>query len=430
MPIDAQLELTLVFSEDLGTELYTKIVGLIKSYSGEKFQRGVFSTNRMFLNFASNEEMSPFVASLVKRLSLACQEYRIGIRDYYVPYYELSFDCDHVGKLKIPYTEAVICNGKTCKIVFKDIERDFLRGGAVSRVIYLIQSKTRDKLWKTVYKSEPEAKGNINPYEEVEKSNLARKGLAKNEYFYLPRGAKEISRLKNIFLNSLKEDFKLEEFLPVSHTTFSLAETEGLIESVPQELFEYVFCETENASEAFESYFINGSVRSVNARLKGFIFDEIPINLYKAMEKTEIKDPAYLYCQKGPEVFITFFENENYESATQKISEAIRSIIDSLGLNYRIISRSVNGEIIRFEAYLPYSKSWAIIAELAFSESAYTKPFSIEGKSGQININLENVLLAQVAQGVVSLKPKEMEIMKEELPREDKKDFAESELLE
>jgi hypothetical protein len=423
MPTMAQAELTIVFSEDLGTQSSSRFIEKIKAYSKTRFQRAVFNTNRLFLNFEGDEELTGFLISLIKMVSEAGKECKIGVRDYYVPYYELSFDCDYVGKLKIPFTQAVICNGKTCRVVFKDVEKDFLRKGSIKRIMSLISSKTSEKTWKILYKNDIPSKGLLNPNDEIEKKGLVKKGLARNEYFYLPPGMREMTKLKHLFLDSLSKERNLEEFFPLSHLSFSLLEGEDIMELVPPEIFENVFCEVEKPEEAAESYFITGSVKSISAKPKGVIYDELPFNLYKAMEKQFIKNPQVFYTQKKMKLFVTFLEpSEDYASSVQNIREEIKKIIEGLRLNFRIISRNVNGEAIRFEGFLPYNKTWITLIEAMFSEDFYTKPFKIEGKSGQVNLNLENIFLAQIAQGTISLevpieeKFKDEKINDEEIP--------------
>jgi hypothetical protein len=426
MPVEALVELTLVFSEDLGQQDSSRFIDKIKSYSGDKFQRAVCNTNRLFISFEGHEELTPFILSLVKRVSEMGREEKIGVRDYYLPSYELSFDCEHIGKLEVPFTKGVICNGKACKVIFNDIEKDFLRRGSIGRIMSLIQSKTKEKTWKVLYKSDVPAKGLLNPFEEIEKKDMAKKGLAKNEYFYLPRGMKEISGIKTAILETLNKNFRLEEFFPLSHTPFALLESEDIIEIAPPEIFNYFFGEFENSPQAYESYVITGSVKSMAGKPKGVIFDEIPFNLYKALEKRKMTT-HYFYAQKNMKILITFFEeDENYLLAAKNITDELKTIFKSL--SYRIISRIINGEVIRFEAVLPYNKSWIPIAEAMFSNEAYTKPFKIDGKSGQVNINLENIFLAQVAQGIISVNADEA-VIGEEVPT-DKKSFQEKDLLE
>jgi hypothetical protein len=173
-----------------------------------------------------------------------------------------------------------------------------------------------------------------------------------------------------------------------------------------------MLCETEDTQSSYESYFITGCVKSVKASVKGVVYDEIPFNLYKALEKRNVKKAHYLYCQKGMKILVTVFEtDEDYPSTKQDLIDEIKAIIESFNLNYRVISRSANGEFVKFEAYLPHNKSWIPLAELLFSENIYTRPFRITGKSAQVNINLENILLSQIGQGFLD-NPKN----KEELP--------------
>jgi len=412
MPTEVQAELTLVFSENLDTQVSSRFIEKIKGWSEGRFQRAVYNTNRLFVTLQATDEISGFIASLIKKVSELAKEYRIGIRDYYLPYYEISFDCDHLGKLKIPFTETIICNGKTCKIIMKDVEKDFLRAGSVGRIIKLIESKTREKTWKVIYKNDLHisSENQKNPYEEVEKEKLVKKGLARNEFFYLPNGIGEISRIKKAILGELDRKFHLEEFFPLSHLSFSIIENHDVSGLVPPEAFQNSFCELESNLEAYESYLITGSIKALKARSKGIIFDEIPFNLYKALEKRKIVSPHYLYCQKNMKILVTFFETEeNYPKASKEISEEMKKMIESMKISYRILSRSVNGEILRYEGYLPHNKTWVTLVEILISGESYTKPFKITGKSGQLNISLENILLVEIAQGLYKEDSKEMQ---------------------
>ncbi|MBN2094854.1 MAG: hypothetical protein JW727_02300 [Candidatus Aenigmarchaeota archaeon] len=399
MPLSSQAELTVALSEELGQVASKRFLEKIKRYSKERYTRGICNTNRLFLSLEGTEELTRFMLSLVKRISEWGKEYRIGVRDYYVPYYEISFGLEHVGKLKIPFTETVICNGKTCKVVFKDLEKDLLRSGGVQKIIDLIKDKATEKAWKVVSKKDVTTTSKQNPFEILETHNLARRGLAKGEYFYLPKGAEKITEIKHKVLNKLSESFRLEEFYPISHASFGLLENPELIELVPPESFNNTFCETEDDPKFFEAYFITGYVKSLSATQKGVVFDEIPFNLYKALEKRKVISPHYLYAEKNRKILLTFFETPaGYAPRVEQITKLLFELMDMFGLSYRVISRKVRGNAMRFDAYLPYNKGWLTVIETLYSEGLYTKAFKINGKSGQANINLENLLLAQIAQ--------------------------------
>ncbi len=145
--------------------------------------------------------------------------------------------------------------------------------------------------------------------------------------------------------------------------------------------------------------------------------------------RRRIEAPKCFYAQKGMKLLVTFLEPaDNYVSGTQGILDEAKSAFNRLNLNFRIISRKANGEFIKFEGFLPHNKTWITLAEAMFSEDSYTKPFRIEGKSGQLNINLENTFLALIGQGLVQAKENEF-IEREEVPRESTED-VQSELLE
>ncbi|MGC9310333.1 MAG: hypothetical protein ACP5E4_01265, partial [Candidatus Aenigmatarchaeota archaeon] len=405
MPTTAQLELTVAFSEELGEVIGSRLVARIKKCAGGLFQRGTYSSNRLFLSFEGKDEMSPFINALIKKLSETAREYKLGVRDFYLPYYELVFDCDHVGKLEVPFTETAICNGKTCKVVFRDLEKDMLKGG-IARIMSLIQSKTREKTWKLVHKSGEETGPQINPFKEVERQKYVKKGLARNEYFYLPKGMKELRAMKKSLMDSLLQNFPLEEFFPISYTTFGLLEKKDILNIVPPEIMSRILAEPDNPAQAYESYFLTGKVPPIKGAPKGIVFEEIPFYLYEALGKRIVQNPHYIYTQKGTSLLITFFEPESgYEASKKKMLETLRGFIEGLGLTYRIVSRKINGEMMRIDCYLPHNKTWLTSADMFFSEDCYTKPFGIIGKSGQVNVSLENFFLSMVAQGKHSPAP-------------------------
>lgn len=400
MEITATAELRIAFSEELGVQASSRILEKIKKHSGPNYQSGVYTAGRFFLVLQGDEELSCLILSLVKNISEWIRDYRIGLRDYYIPNYEISFECDHVGKLDIPHTETVICNGKECKAVFKDIEKDFLKSGGVKRIICLILSKTSGKKWGMVAQPQsPPAQG-PNPYEEVESLRLAKKGLTKGEYFYRPRGMKMLLEIKKSVRREFAS-FGLEEYFPTTYTNFRALEKKGLIEILPPETFFLLASEPIDAAKAYEQYYLKGKVPPIPQKPKGAIYHEIPFNLYHALQKTRIKNPHYLYTLQNSKMLVTFFEKEgNYASAKEAILEKLKSLCNGHGLSFRIISRPLNGEILRFQCLLPHNKTWLTVAEAYFSESHYTRPFKIRGMSGQVNISLENILLSLIGQGL------------------------------
>ncbi len=395
--MDCKLELTLVFSSDLDQTLYAYLLKEIKSLAKTEFLRGIYKSNRLFLNFESDKELSGLIFKVVKRLKEVGRVYKLGVRDFYVPYYELCFTCDFTGKVKIP-VGTCICNGENCRLIFMNLEKNFLRGG-VNRTINRINSKIAKKEFVLASEKKKETSFEGDPIEEMKKNNLIKKGLIKEENFYLPEGAKLINILKNKILIEFKNKFKIEEIFIPSYTPLNLLSNENIIEFIPPEVFSEIVAKPKDKNKTYESYYLLGKVPKIETENIGILFDELPLILYKALENKKIDKEMFFYYLSNLKLVITFFDNKkNYEFLKKDITEFVKQLIDSFDLRYRILVKKLNGELFRFQSYIPYKKSWLSVLDIYFSNENYTRPFKIEGKSGEIVIYLENFLISEIAQ--------------------------------
>lgn len=395
--MEYKLELTLVFSSDLDETLFTYILKEIKNLAKTEFLRGIYKANRLFLNFESDRELSGLVFKLVKRIKEVGRVYKLGVRDFYVPYYELCFTCDFTGKVKIPIGTC-ICNGENCRLVFMDLEKNFLRGG-VNRTINLINSKIAKKEFVLVSEKKKETDFDGDPIEEMKKNNLIKKGLIKEENFYLPAGAKLIKILKNKILIEFKNKFKIEEIFIPQYIPLDLLNNENILKFIPPEIFSNIVAKPKDKNKIYESYYLLGKVPKMETKNIGVLFNELPLILYRAFENKKIDKEMFLYYLSNLKLVIIFFDNKKkYEFLKKEVLEFLKQMIDTFDLRYRVLIKKLNGELFKFQFYLPYKKSWLSVIDIYFSNENYTRPFRIEGKSGEIVIYLENFLISEIAQ--------------------------------
>ncbi|MCK4428858.1 MAG: hypothetical protein KAU95_00675 [Candidatus Aenigmarchaeota archaeon] len=395
--MESKLELTLVFSSELDETLFNKMLKEMKNIAKKEFLNCIYKSNRMFMNLESDKELSKLVFKIVSRLSEFGRVYKLGVRDFYIPRYELGFECDFTGKVKIPIG-ICICNGETCKLVFTNLEKNFLRGG-VSRTINLINSKIVKKEFLIASEIKKECVFNGDPVEEMKNNNLVVKGLVKEENFYLPEGAKLINNFKNKILPEFKNQFKAEEILIPSYIPINMLDNKDILEGIPQEIFSRTVGTLKDKNKVYEFYYLFGKVPKMNVENTGILFDELPLTLYKALENKIIDKKMFYYYNSNLKLVFAFFDKkEDYASLKKEIIDFLKAIVKSFDLRCRILTKKYKGELVRIQAYLPYKKSWLTIVDALFSGESYTKPYNIDGKSGKIVVYLENLLISDIAQ--------------------------------
>ena len=386
----SELELIVKFSKELDEKIFPVILNILKK--NNFFVRANYSSNRLYVTLSGDRNLSETVFEIIKELSEFLREYRFGVRDFYVPSYEIRFPCEFIGKVKIPLAKVVICNGKFCHMVFRDLEKEFLRNNVVERAINLTKKKILRKTGRIIFENNAEIKKEKNnPEQKIAK--LAKKGIIKKENIYLPEGAKRISEIKENIITNLKRDFEAEEIFVPFLTPLNIFENKDIAEAVPKEIFSKYISKPINLKQLYEIYYITGKIPKVETKNIGTFYNEIPLTLYKAFENTTANKQFFYYPNYLNLNFIFFNDSENYEITKKNLIEFFKEMMENFDLKYRIVMKEINNkEFLLFETY--FNKKWLPCIEIFFSEELYTKIFKIKGKSGQGTINLENLFLS------------------------------------
>ncbi len=391
--MESQLELLIKFSRDLDEKLFLEIQTKLKKE--EYFVSAIHSANRMYISLFGDKDLSKYVLILIKKLSEQLKEHKLGIRDYYLTSCEIVFPCEFTGKVKIPVARAVVCNGETCKIVFKDVEKEFLRDNFIERAVMLLEEKVSGETDKIIFESETKTTVEKNPSEEATKQGLLKKGILKDKNMYLPEGVKKIRRIRENFIKELEKVFEAEEIYVPLATPLNSIEDKALMKYIPKEIFSEFLSKPVDAELFYEAYYLTGKIPKIETKIEGWIFSEIPFAFYKAIENTTW-NKQFFYNVNYLKLNLLFLtDEEKYMDTRKELFNFFRKYFDNFGIRYSITSKKLDGmDFFKFRVFI--NKKWMTCVELLYSENYYTKPFGIKGKSGHAIINLENLFFLEL----------------------------------
>ena len=391
--MESQLEVLIKFSRDLEEKLFLEIKAKLKKE--EYFVSAIYSANRMYISLFGDKDLSRYVLTLIKKLSGYLKEYKLGIRDYYLTSCEITFPCRYIGEVKVPVAKAVVCNGETCTIIFKDIEKEFLRDNLIERAVMLLEEKVSRERDRIIFESETKTTVEKNPTEEAVNQGLLKKGIIKDENIYLPKGVKKICKIRENIIKKLEASFGAEEiFVPLA-APLNLIEDKSLVKYIPKEIFSEFLSKPVDANIFYEAYYLTGKIPKIETKIIGWVFNEIPFTFYKAIENTTW-NKQFFYSVNYLKLNLLFFTSEGkYMDTRKELFDFFRKYFDDFGMRYSITSKKLMGmDFFRFQVFL--NKKWITCVELLYSENHYTKPFGIKGKSGHAIINLENLFFLQL----------------------------------
>jgi len=349
----------------------------------------------MYISLFGDKDLSRYVLTLIKKLSGYLKEYKLGIRDYYLTSCEITFPCEYIGEVKIPVAKAVVCNGETCTIIFKDIEKEFLRDNLIERAVMLLEEKVSRERDRIIFESETKTTVEKNPTEEAVNQGLLKKGIIKDENIYLPKGVKKICKIRENIIKKLEASFGAEEiFVPLA-APLNLIEDKSLVKYIPKEIFSEFLSKPVDANIFYEAYYLTGKIPKIETKIIGWVFNEIPFTFYKAIENTTW-NKQFFYSVNYLKLNLLFFTSEGkYMDTRKELFDFFRKYFDDFGMRYSITSKKLMGmDFFRFQVFL--NKKWITCVELLYSENHYTKLFGIKGKSGHAIINLENLFFLQL----------------------------------
>lgn len=385
--MESKLELVLILSQEINEKIFGNIKEKIKSL--ENVISVDYKANRIYINLEGKKDFSNLIFEIFENMKKWLREYKIGARDFFVLSYEITIPANFVGKMSIPIAKSVVGNGKNCKIVFKSLEKEFLRRGVVAKTIKLIHEKSRDRKEKIIFDNK------LEPKKRKSLKGKVKKGIIKNKNFYLPEGAEEISKLKENLISKLKEEFGCREIFVPKNLPLNLLEEKNLSDLIPKEAFSYFSSVPEKKELLYEISFLTGKIPRVETRNKSLLFNEIPLTLFKALENTNQKGNHYYYLDEL-KINLAFFENGGYNELRKKMIEFFKKILNKKEVRYRILENKFtlrNREVDYYKFEVRADRKWEKAADIFFPTDVYTSIFKIGGRSGHATIDLDKLFL-------------------------------------
>ncbi len=383
--MESKLELVIILSHELNEKKFGDIKEKIKSL--DDVVSVDYSANRVYINIQGNKDFSNFIFDIREKMKQWLKEYKIGVRDFFILNYEITISANFVGKMNVPVAKSVVGNGKSCKIVFKGLEKEFLRRGIIGKTIKLVHDKSREKKEKTFFDNKLESKKRKSLKDKV------KKGVIKNKNFYLPEGAEEISNLKENLVAKLKENFDCNEIFVPKKVPLSLLEEKNIFDLIPRKAFSYFSSVPEKKELLYEISFLTGKIPRIETKNKSILFNEIPLTLFKALENTNLAGNNYYYIEEL-KINLAFFENGGYNELRKKIIEFFREILDEKEVRYRILENKFtlrNREVEYYKFEVKAGRKWKKVVDVLFPTDVYTSIFKIRGRSAHATIDLDKM---------------------------------------
>jgi hypothetical protein len=379
----SKIEMVLILSHEIDEKIFN---GAREKLKKIKFFVSAYSnSNRLYINLEGAGDISKVIPEVIELLSIYFKDYKIGIRDYYILNYELEIPCNFLGTLKLPIVQSIVGNGKSCKIIFKDLEKNFLKRGFVERVVRLIDRKTKREKDKIIFEYKEGEKIEVNLREGI------KKGIIKGLNFYLPNTAKEISYLKDKIISDLKKKFECKEIFVPEQLPIDLIKEYNISDLIPKEALSNFISKPENATSLYDIFYLTGELPKFKAKNKAILFNDIPITLYKALENT--KQKGFFYYTNCMKINLIFFENENYNYLKKEIINFFKEFLNEFKIKYRILQKTLNlrEKEIDYYKFEVKADKWVKVIDILFAEDLYTKVFKIDSKSGHITIDLDKL---------------------------------------
>ena len=134
---------------------------------------------------------------LKKNIGMALgKKYKMGARSVFIDEYVIDIELaqEHKEEFTVPFVESLKFGEKSCKLIFKDLDEEFIEKNYIDRIINLINKKVEDQYyegkaeyWELIWKSdEIEPIWTEDPTEEMAKRHWIKQGPTKGKWFYKP----------------------------------------------------------------------------------------------------------------------------------------------------------------------------------------------------------------------------------------------------
>jgi len=385
--MESKVELVIILSHELNEKLYGYLKNKMRNLSNVISVS--YNANRVYVNIEGEKNFTNFIFDLLDKMRYWLKEYKIGVRDYFVLNYEIEIPANFVGKMNIPVVKSVIGNGKICRIVFKSLEKEFLKRGIIAKTIKLINDKSKEKRWNIVFDNKLKERNR-----KILKGKV-KKGILKNMNFYLPEGAEEISSLKELLISRLKEQFNCREIFVPERLPLSLLEEKNISDLIPKKAFSYLASVPKKKELLYEISFLTGKIPRIETSNESALFNEIPLTLFKALENTNQAGNHYYYIN-NLKINISLFENGGYHILRKKLIEFFKEILNERDVWYRLSWNKFdlrNREIEYYKYEVRTGRKWEKVIDILFPSDVYTSIFKIKGRSAHATIDLDKMFL-------------------------------------
>jgi seryl-tRNA synthetase len=377
------------------------------------------------------------------------KKYRLGARSVFINEYVITKELTKKPKkeFSVPFTELLEFTDEQCKIVFKNIDEEFLLNDYIDRILNLIDKKIEDQyyegkgeFWELIWSSEEiEPKWTKDPTEEMSKRKWLKQGPTKGKWFYKPEITAIFRTMEKIAITEILEPLNFQEVIEPHHVPFDVWIKTGHMTGSPNEIY-YVSEPVTRDPEAWEAFrdhvYITHEVdteelsKLIARPNAGICYAQCPI-IYWALSNTTIASkslPLKIYDRSansnryesggrhGIERVDEFHRIEPvYLGTPEQLTELRDQFIDRykyvfneiLELEWRMSwvtpwylqqagQLGQDGEdggklkgTIDFEAYMPYrgtrkESEWLEFQNLSIIGDKFTRAFNIKPQKGEL----------------------------------------------
>lgn len=177
------------------------------------------------------------------------KKYQLGARAISVDKYviELPLKQKPLEKFKLPFVDELELDGEnlTSKVVFKNLNEEFLRENYIDRIIRLINDKIalqhytgKGARWEVMWESGPrEHVWSADPTEEMQRLGWIKQGPTKGKWFYRPQLTAILRAMEKIAVDEILHPLGFQEVIQSHLVPFDVWLKTGHIEGTPNEFY-------------------------------------------------------------------------------------------------------------------------------------------------------------------------------------------------
>ncbi|MCD6461900.1 MAG: serine--tRNA ligase [Thermoplasmata archaeon] len=175
------------------------------------------------------------------------REHRVGLRKLVLDEYvvEFSLPAEPGGPVSIPFAHAVEIEGRTCRLVLRDVEDGFIQRGSVDRMVKRLIHKVeaqgyegKGEYWSLIeYHGPKNMVWDRDPTEEMAARGWLKQGPTKGKWFYRPPLAAVMRTMERIAVEEVLLPLGFREVMEPHHVPFDVWIRTGHMEGVPNEIY-------------------------------------------------------------------------------------------------------------------------------------------------------------------------------------------------